>query len=40
MRKGNHIEDAKREIEEVINFELENIGRFCMDLAHGKIPIC
>jgi len=40
MRKGNHIEDVRREIEEVINFELENIDRFCMDLAHGKIPIC
>jgi S-adenosylmethionine synthetase len=40
MKKGNHIEDAKREIEEVINFELENIDRFCMDLAYGKIPIC
>jgi len=40
MRKGNHIEDVRKEIEEVINFELENIDRFCMDLAYGKIPIC
>jgi len=40
MEKGNHIEDVRREIEEVIDFELENIDRFCLDLAHGKIPIC
>ncbi len=40
MKKGNHIEGVRREIEEVMNFELENIDKFCMDLAHGKIPIC
>jgi len=40
MKKGNHIKDVRREIEEVINFELENIDKFCMDLAYGKIPIC
>lgn len=40
MRKGNRIEDVRGEIEEVINLELENIDRFCMDLAHGRIPIC
>ncbi|NIR87671.1 methionine adenosyltransferase, partial [Candidatus Bathyarchaeota archaeon] len=38
MRKGNHIEDVRREIDAVINSELENIDRFCMDLAYGKIP--
>jgi len=40
MKEGNSIKDVRREVEEVINFELENIDRFCMDLAHGKIPIC
>ena len=40
MRKGNHMKDVRREIAEVMNFELENIDRFCMDLAYGKIPIC
>ena len=40
MRKGNHIGDVRREIEEVMDYELENIDRFCMDLAYGKIPIC
>lgn len=40
MKTGNHLEDVRREVEEVMNFELENINKFCMDLAHGKIPIC
>jgi len=40
MGKGNHIEDVRREIQEVMNSELENIDKFCLDLAHGKIPIC
>jgi len=40
MKKRNHIEDVRKEIEEVVNFELENIDRFCIDLAQGKIPIC
>jgi len=40
MKKRNHIEDVRKKIEEVVNFELENIDRFCMDLAQGKIPIC
>jgi len=40
MRKESHIEDVRREIDEVMNFELENIDKFCMDLAYGKIPIC
>ncbi len=40
MKHGNHIEDIRKEIDEVINFELENIDKFCKDLAYGKIPIC
>ena len=40
IRRGNHLENVRREIDEVINFELENIDKFCMDLAYGKIPIC
>jgi len=34
------IENLRKEIEEVINLELENIDKFCMELAYGKIPIC
>jgi len=27
-------------IEEAVNHKLENIDKFCNDLANGKIPIC
>lgn len=40
MKPGNSMENVRRNIKEVINSELENIDKFCMDLAHGKIPIC
>jgi S-adenosylmethionine synthetase len=40
MKTGNHFEDVRREVEEVMNFELENIDKFCKELAQGKIPIC
>lgn len=40
MKNRNHIEDVRKKIEEVVNFELENIDGFCKDLAQGKIPIC
>jgi len=40
MKPGTSIEDTRKDIQEVIDFELENIDKFCKDLAHGKIPIC
>ena len=40
MKTGNRFEDVRREVEEVMNFELENIDTFCKELAQGKIPIC
>lgn len=40
MKSGNSMENVRRDIKEVIDSELENIDKFCMDLAHGKIPIC
>jgi len=40
MKTGNRFEDVRREVEEVMNFELENIGEFCKELAEGKIPVC
>ena len=40
MKPKASIEDIRKEIEEVINLELENIDKFCMELAYGKIPIC
>jgi S-adenosylmethionine synthetase len=40
MKPGTSIDNAREDIREVIDFELENIDKFCKDLAHGKIPIC
>lgn len=39
-KPGTSIEDIQAEIEEVMNSELENIDKFCMELAHGKISVC
>ena len=30
----------KRKVREIVEYELENIDKFSMDLAYGKIPIC
>jgi len=40
MKGNNSLEKVKHEIEAVLDYELENIDRFCMELAQGKIPIC
>lgn len=41
MKPNNSFDSSvKREIEEIVNSELENIEKFCNDLAQGKIPIC
>lgn len=37
---GIHIEEVRGEIEEIMNSELEDISKFCKDLAQGKIPVC
>lgn len=40
MKGDNSLETVRREIKEVLDYELENIEKFCMELAQGKIPIC
>lgn len=40
MKSGNSFDEIRREIEEIIDWEFENIDKLCMDLAQGKIPIC
>ena len=40
MKSGNDFEKVQRNIEEVVNEELENIDKFCMDLAYGRLKIC
>jgi len=39
MENGS-IDEVRKEVQEVIDRELENINNFCMDLAKGKIPVC
>jgi S-adenosylmethionine synthetase len=40
MKEGNSFESVKKSIVEVIDRELENIDKFCKDLAEGRIPVC
>lgn len=40
MKSGNDFEKVRKNIEEVVNEELENIDKFCMDLAYGRLKIC
>ncbi|MDH7477458.1 MAG: methionine adenosyltransferase [Candidatus Bathyarchaeota archaeon] len=40
MKGNNAIEKVRREISDVLNYELENIDKFCMELARGKIQTC
>jgi S-adenosylmethionine synthetase len=37
MKGNNALEKARHEISEVLDYELENIDKFCMELAQGKI---
>jgi S-adenosylmethionine synthetase len=37
MKGNNSLEKIRREISEVLDYELENINKFCMELAQGKI---
>lgn len=38
--KDGDLEVVKREIEEVVDRELQNIDKFCKDLAEGKYKVC
>jgi len=40
LKSGSSIRAIQKEVEEIINDELENIDKFCTELAHGEIPIC
>jgi S-adenosylmethionine synthetase len=37
MKGNNSLDKVRREISSVLDCELENIGKFCMELAQGKI---
>jgi S-adenosylmethionine synthetase len=40
MKDGNHLDKAKHEINDLLDYELENIEEFCMELAQGKMKPC
>lgn len=40
LEPGVKMKDISEPVREVIEAELENIDKFCMDLALGKIPVC
>ncbi|MGB9671671.1 MAG: methionine adenosyltransferase [Candidatus Bathyarchaeales archaeon] len=37
MKGDNSLDKVRHEISDVLDYELENIGKFCMELAQGKI---
>lgn len=39
-KSGVSIDSVRKEIEEVMDAELEHIDKFCSDLARGKIAVC
>ena len=40
MKENSSIDEVRSKIAAVLEYELENIDKFCMELARGKIPIC
>lgn len=40
MAENSSLDKVKSKIEAVLEYELENIDKFCMELAQGKISIC
>lgn len=40
LKDGNSISEIRKEVHEVVDSELENINKFCADLASGKIKVC
>jgi len=39
MENGS-VDEVRKEVQEVIDKELDNINNFCMDLAKGKVQVC
>ncbi|MEM7818540.1 MAG: methionine adenosyltransferase [Candidatus Aenigmatarchaeota archaeon] len=40
LKEKTHLKNVYKEIEETINERLDNIDKFCMDLAKGKYTVC
>jgi len=37
---GSRLKEIEGQAERIVNYELENIDKFCTDLAYGKMPVC
>ena len=40
LHPGTDMSSISGEVEEIITSQLDDIDKFCMDLAHGRIPVC
>ena len=40
LKPNIQLNQVSKEIRESVESELDNINRFCLDLAYGKIPVC
>ena len=40
LKPDTRLADISRKIRESVESELDDINRFCLDLAYGKIPVC
>ncbi len=40
LEQGTSLESVLKDVKDVVESELDNIDGFCMDLAHGRIPVC
>jgi len=40
LKKGTSMEEVEKQIHNEMDEELAEIQKFCMDLAHGKYPVC
>lgn len=40
LKPGVELASVSKGVEEVVSSEFDNIDKFCMDLAYGKIPVC
>jgi S-adenosylmethionine synthetase len=40
MKDNNNVSKVRYEINDVLDYELENIEKFCLELAEGKITTC
>ncbi len=40
LKRGKRIEDVKKVAEDILKRGLDNIGKFCIELAKGRHPVC